>query len=188
MTTGDSKIVELLSPPELITTKRLVLRRPRLTDADDIFDNYATDPEVTRYLIWPPYKDKADLSPFLQSLLDKWETGEEYTWAITRPEEDRVIGMIACRVREHAADIGYVLSRNCWKHGYVTGAARAIVDWAINLSFVYRVWAVCDVENRASARVLEMVGMQREGLLRRYIVHPNVSPEPRDCFVYSKVR
>jgi RimJ/RimL family protein N-acetyltransferase len=156
----------LLSPTELLPTARLVLRRARLSDADDIFNNYATDPEVTRYLIWRPYQHKGDLSPFLQSLLDRWGTGEEYTWAITRPEEDRVIGMIACRVREHAADIGYVLSRNYWNRGYVTEAAKAIVDWAINLSFVYRVWAVCDVENKASARVLEKVGMQREGTLR----------------------
>ena len=97
--------------------------------------------------------------------------------------------MVACRrVCEHAADIGYVLSRNHWIRGYITEAAKAIVDWASSLEFIYRVWAVCDVENKASARVLEKVGMQREGILRRYIVHPNVSPEPRDCFVYSKIR
>ena len=83
--------------------------------------------------------------------------------------------MIACRVREHAAHIGYVLSRKLWGGGYMTEAANAVVEWAINLSFVYRVWAVCDCENKASARVLEKVGMQREGILRRYIVHPNVS-------------
>jgi len=96
--------------------------------------------------------------------------------------------MIAYRVREHAADIGYVLSRSLWGRGHMTEAANAVVEWAINLDFVYRVWAVCDVENKASARVLEKVGMQREGILRRYIVHPNVSLEPRDCFVYSKIR
>ena len=90
--------------------------------------------------------------------------------------------------KEHAADIGYVLSRNLWGGGYMTEAANAVVEWAINLSFVYRVWAVCDCENKASARVLEKVGMQREGILRRYIVHPNVSAEPRDCSVYSKIR
>jgi [ribosomal protein S5]-alanine N-acetyltransferase len=90
--------------------------------------------------------------------------------------------------KEHAADIGYVLSRKLWGGGYMTEAANVVVEWAINLSFVYRVWAVCDCENKASARVLEKVGMQREGILRRYIVHPNVSPEPRDCFVYSKIR
>ncbi len=176
------------APPEVISTKRLVLRRPRLSDADDIFDNYAADPEVTRYLIFPPYIDRSEVAPFLRSRLARWDSGEEFSWAITRAEEDRVIGMIDCRVREHAADIGYVLSRHYWNRGYITEAAKAVVDWAGNREFIYRVWAVCDVENQASARVLEKVGMQREGTLRRYIVHPNVSPEPRDCFVYSKVR
>lgn len=96
--------------------------------------------------------------------------------------------MVGCRVREHAADVGYVMGRSYWGRGYTTEATKAIVDWAGGLEFVCRVWAVCDVENIASSRVLEKVGMQREGILRRYIVHPNVSSEPRDCFVYSKIR
>ena len=177
-----------LEAPQVIETSQLVLRRPTLSDADDIFDSYAADPEVTRYVTWCPYKDRSKVAPFLRSRLARWDFGEEFSWAITRPPEDRVIGMIACRVREHAADIGYVMSRNYWNRGYTTETANAIVNWASNLEFVYRVWAVCDVENKASARVLEKAGMQREGALRRYIVHPNVSSEPRDCFVYSKTR
>jgi RimJ/RimL family protein N-acetyltransferase len=190
MTSGESFMGQptLIAPPEVIVTRQLVLRRPRLSDADDIFDPYAADPEVTRYVTWRPYRDRSEVAPFLQSRLARWDSGEEFSWAITRPPEDRVIGMIGCRVRDHAADIGYVISRNYWNLGYTTEAVNTIVDWASNLEFVYRVWAVCDVENIASSRVLEKVGMQREGILRRYIVHPNMSPEPRDCFVYSKVR
>jgi RimJ/RimL family protein N-acetyltransferase len=159
-----------------------------LSDADDIVDNYAADPEVTRYVTWRPYKNRSEVAPFLRSRLGRWDSGEEFSWAITKPREDRVIGMIGCRVREHAADVGYVMDRSYWSRGYTTEATKAIVDWAGSLEFVYRVWAVCDVENIASSRVLEKVGMQREGILRRYIVHPNVSSEPRDCFVYSKIR
>ena len=178
----------LIEPPEVIATTQLVLRQPRLSDADDIFDNYAADPEVTRYVTWRPYTDRSEVAPFLQSRLARWDSGKEYSWVIMRSQDDRVIGMIGCRVREHAADIGYVLSRDYWNRGYTTEAAKTVVDWASNLEFIYRVWAVCDLENEASARVLEKVGMQREGILRRYIVHPNVSPKPRDCFVYSKIR
>jgi len=156
-----------------------------MSDADDIFDNYASDPEVTRYVTWRPYKDRRDVVPFLQSRLDRWDSGEEYSWALTLPPDDRIIGMIGCRVREHTADIGYVLGRDYWNRGFVTEAAEAIVDWAIQVESISRVKAVCDIENKASSRVLEKVGMQREGILRRYIVHPNVSPEPRDCFVYA---
>lgn len=87
-------------------------------DADGIFDSYAADPKVTRYVTWRPYRDRSEVAPFLQSQLARWDSGEEFSWTIIRPPEDRVIGMIACRVREHAADIGYVLSQalGWWLH------------------------------------------------------------------------
>jgi hypothetical protein len=50
------------------------------------------------------------------------------------------------------------------------------------------VWAICDTANEASARMLEKVGMTRKGILRRWSLHPNVSAEPRDCYVYAKVK
>ena len=50
---------------------------------------------------------------------------------------------------------------------------------------IYRMAATCDVENKASARALEKSGFSREGLLRRYIIHPNISPEPRDSLLYA---
>jgi [ribosomal protein S5]-alanine N-acetyltransferase len=73
-----------LSSPKEIATKRLMLRRPRLSDADDIFDSYAADPEVTRYVTWWPYKDRSEVAPFLQSRLARWDSGEEFSWVITR--------------------------------------------------------------------------------------------------------
>jgi len=66
--------------------------------------------------------------------------------------------------------------------GYMTEAVAGIIDWALKQESVYRVWAVCDVENLASAQVLEKAGMQREGILRRWTMHPNRSDEPRDCY------
>jgi RimJ/RimL family protein N-acetyltransferase len=53
---------------------------------------------------------------------------------------------------------------------------------------IFRIWAVCDVDNAASARVMEKAGMQREGVLRRWSVHPNISAEPRDSFCYAIVK
>jgi RimJ/RimL family protein N-acetyltransferase len=50
------------------------------------------------------------------------------------------------------------------------------------------VWAVCDVKNIVSARVMEKVGMKREGTLRRGVLHPNINDEPRDCFIYAIVK
>ena len=63
--------------------------------------------------------------------------------------------------------LGYVLARNYWSRGYPTEAAKVVFEWAAGLEGVYRIWATCDIENAASVRVLEKIGMSREGILRR---------------------
>jgi RimJ/RimL family protein N-acetyltransferase len=108
---------------------------------------------------------------------------------ITLKPDDRPIGSVGCRRRGHAVDLGYVLSRNHWRRGYATEAAQAVFKLAAGLEGVYRVWATCDVENTASARVLEKIGMVREGILRRWAFRPNLPPQPpRDALVHSWVR
>jgi len=96
--------------------------------------------------------------------------------------------MVGVRVDGHKVELGYVLARKFWRQGYMTEAVRAVVSWAIKDADVYRVWAVCDIENVASARVMEKAGMQREGILRRWSMHPNRSDEPRDCYCYAKTK
>lgn len=66
-------------------------------------------------------------------------------------------------------------------------AVAALADTALERGF-FRVQASCDVENRPSQRTLEKAGFVREGRLERYIVHPNISAEPRGCFMYAKCR
>ena len=70
----------------------------------------------------------------------------------------------------------------------MTEAMKAVMDWALRRGDVYRVWAVCDIDNLASARVMEKAGMQREGVLKRWSVHPNISAEPRDSYCYAVVK
>jgi RimJ/RimL family protein N-acetyltransferase len=175
-------------PPESLATERLVLHRPRLDDAEAIFVEYARDPEVTRYVRWRPPVDVGQTRQFLERCLAGWDSGDEPSWAITRKGADRRIGMIACRIRGHAVEVGYVMARAHSGQGYMTEAARAVVRWASALDGVHRVWALCDTANVASARVMEKAGMTREGVLRRWAVHPNVAAEPRDCYAYSLVR
>ncbi len=67
-------------------------------------------------------------------------------------------------------------------------AVAAMVEWALAQPTIYRVWATCDVDNVASARLLERVGMEREGVLRRWLIHPSLSAAPRDCACYSIVK
>ena len=70
----------------------------------------------------------------------------------------------------------------------MTEILNEVTAWALRQRSVYRIGAVCDVDNVGSARVLEKAGFVREGLLRRWLVHPNISDEPRDCYSYARVR
>lgn len=70
----------------------------------------------------------------------------------------------------------------------MTEAARAVIAWLTRLPSIYRVWAICDTENLASAKVLEKVGLLREGTLRCATMRPNLSSRPRDSFIFAKVR
>lgn len=172
---------------ELITP-RLRLRRTRLGDARAIFTGFAQDAEVTRYLTWQPHTDISQTRAFLTGRAAAWAKGDDLTWAITLVEADTCIGLIGLRRQGFKADIGYVLARPYWGRGFMSEAARAVVDWAFADPAIQRVWATCDVDNLASARVLENVGMSREGTLRRWLMHPQISATPCDCFCYAKVR
>jgi RimJ/RimL family protein N-acetyltransferase len=83
---------------------------------------------------------------------------------------------------------GYVLARQYWGNGYMLEALAHLVDWALAQPGVYRAWAFCDVDNPGSARVMEKAGMTLEGRLRRWHVCPELGDEPRDCWVYARVR
>lgn len=174
-------------PPERYETARLRMRRPTLADAPDIFE-YASDPEVTRLLAFTTHRVVGTVEEFLRTLLPAMERGERYGWAITRAGSDRLIGMLEIRIGATKAEMGYVLAKRFWGQGYMAEAARPVVEWALAQERIHRVEAFCDAENHGSARVLEKVGMTREGTLRKWFVHPNVSGAPRDCFLYSIVR
>jgi RimJ/RimL family protein N-acetyltransferase len=117
-----------------------------------------------------------------------WDVGKAFHWVIECGEEKQLMGMIIARVDAGKWEMGYVLARKHWGKGYMTEALRGLIAWALKQKEIYRIWAVCDVDNGASARVMEKIGMQREGVLRRWSVHPNISPEPRDSFCYAIVK
>lgn len=175
----------MIEAPETISTERLLLRRPRVSDAEAIYE-YASDPEVTRYMVWRTTTELRETIEVLARRAPAWETGEEFCWVITIPPQDRAIGTISCRVRETTADFGYVLNRQYWGQGYMTEAAQTIVDWALRLPSIKRVWATCDIDNVASVRVLEKVGLTREEIRRQSTIRPNLSDQPRDTLVFAK--
>jgi RimJ/RimL family protein N-acetyltransferase len=178
----------MIKPPETLETPRLQLRPPVVQDADVIFRKYARDPEVTRYLVWRPHEQVGTTREFIRHCIACWENGSAFPWVVIRKVDHELLGMIELRIDGFSADLGYVLAREYWGMGYATEMTRAVVAWALAQPGIFRVWATCDVENPASARVLEKAGMQKEGTLRRYMLHPNVSDTPRDSFCFAAVK
>jgi len=174
--------------PEVFETARLRLRSPRREDAAIIFDSYAQDPLVTRYLVWLPHQSIETTEKFIALCIEQWANASAFAYVITQKSNARPIGMIDFRPHQHGANLGYVLAKEHWGRGITTEAARGVIARAFTQQGLYRVQAFCDVDNIPSARVLEKVGMRREGILRRYAVHPAVSTEPRDCYLYAITR
>ena len=107
-------------------------------------------------------------------------------WTIARADDDTAIGQVSLRFDGHRATLGYVLARAFWGRGLATEAARAAVAAALALPHIELVWAYCDVDNRASARVMEKAGMQSEGVLRRWAVHPNLSNKRETSLPFAR--
>ncbi len=169
--------------PEL-HTPRLLLRRLRMEDAGDIFA-YASDPQVTPYLIWETHRSLEDTCEFLTRTLQNYRNGGLPVWAIEHRGHKKVIGTcgFAAIAFAHArGEVGYVIGRPYWRQGFMTEALRAVLAYCFDVLQLNRVEARCDVDNTASWRTMEKAGMKFEGILRQYAL---VKGSFRDVKCYS---
>ena len=176
--------------PVLIEGVRLRLRRSTPADAAATFD-WASDPEVMRYMEWPAPKRLADTQDFFNGCAARWQTGAEYHWMVEL-KAGAAVGCISCRIQGHAADFGYLLGRTHWGQGYASEAAGLLVNWLRRQDRIVRIGATTDIDNSASAGVLQKLGLKREGLMRCATVRPNIGAgfkgAPRDTLLFASVR
>ncbi len=155
--------------PESIQTPRLLLRRYRLTDADDVFA-YARDPEWGRFLAHEQPYERRHAEAFLaERVLAKWRKNP--AWAFE--QEGRVVGGLSLWLarRNRRAEIGYELARWLWGRGLASEATATVIDEAFRRLPIRKVTATASAGNVRSTRLLERLGMQREALLRQHWVH-----------------
>jgi RimJ/RimL family protein N-acetyltransferase len=174
--------------PDAFRTARLIFRPITPDDALPIFDTYAQDQAVTRFLTWRPHRTLGDTEAYIAHCVASCPH-QSRTYVLAGREDTAVRGAFDLRFSaQHRVEFGYVLARSHWGKGYMTEALAEVVAWALDQPQIFRIGAVCDVENAGSARVMEKAGLTREGVLRRWLVHPNIGDEPRDCFSYARVR
>ena len=178
-----------INPPIVFTTRRLVLRPPVVEDALAIFTTYSSKPHIPKFMSWIAHSDIDQTVGFLRQCILGWNEKSNFEFVIElRNSPNRPIGMIGMHPLKHGVGFGYVIAEECWNQGITSEALTRLVDWSLEQDSVYRAQAFCDVENMASARVMEKAGMRLEGTLRRFFVHPNLSDEPRDSLMYAKVK
>ena len=155
---------------KVLETQRLILRRFTMEDAQPMFDNWASDPEVTKYLTWPTHESVAITEMVMKDWVDGYEKDDHYKWGVVLKDTGELIGDIsACYIYDDvcAAEIGYCMGKRWWGTGLMTEALKAVVDYFIGEVGMNRVCARHDVSNIGSGRVMQKAGMTYEGTLRQ---------------------
>ena len=153
---------------KVLKTERLTLRPFRADDAEVCYQNWMTDPAVTKYLTWTPHEDIA----FTRALLAAWEEEAKkpdvFHWAIVK--EGEVIGdisVVSLDKRTDCAYLGYCLCRRFWGQGIMTEALACVRDYLFGECWLYRLEARHAKENVGSGRVQEKCGFVYEGTARK---------------------
>ena len=152
-----------------VRTARLTLREFAKSDFDAVH-TYSSDPRVTRYLFFGP-RDADSTAEYLEELLASQleQPRTRFELAVEESASGRVIG--ACDlslIEANVVDLGYMLGTPDWGKGYATEISLALIDAAFRELRADRVISTVDVNNGASIRVLEKIGMRWEAVFRKH--------------------
>ncbi|PWM70706.1 MAG: N-acetyltransferase [Bacillota bacterium] len=154
----------------VLDTDRLRLRRFTVDDAEKMFENWAGNPEVTKYLPWKFYADCNGVKRYLAELEEKYKAPDFYDWCIEWRENGEPIGSVgAVQICERLSSVGvgYCLSEKYWGKGVVPEALNAVLKHFFVTLGAVRVTGAHFVENAKSGKVLKKCGFTEEGVLRK---------------------
>ena len=154
-----------------LETTRLILRKFTMDDARAMYENWASDPEVTKFLTWPPHGSVGVTEQVLKSWVDGYGQDDFYQWAIV-PKElgDAPIGSISVvshNDKARIAHIGYCIGKRWWHRGFTSEALQAVMDFLFDEVGVQRIETRHAPNNPHSGGVMKKCGMKYEGTLRR---------------------
>lgn len=176
-----------MNAPPLVNTPRLVLSVPTAEDAEVVFQRYASDVDVTRFLGWPRHETVADTQSFLAFSATQWEREGAGPYLIWSRADGRLLGSTGLGLEPYGQAItGYVLAVDAWGKGYATEALTAIVEVATDIG-VMQLYALCHPQHRASWRVLEKCRFERDRSWNRQVEFPNLaSGHAQEVFCYRR--
>ncbi|MDO8423478.1 MAG: GNAT family protein [Parvibaculum sp.] len=168
-----------------LETQRLILREFKKSDLKAVHA-YSSLEDVARYLVWGPNtlnQSKEAIEGFLDD--QRARPREIFDVAITLKPKREVVGGVGIRVIDRdnlTGELGYTLHPDFWGYGIATEASYAMLDAGFSMLGLQRIVAHCDQRNKASARVMERLGMRREGAFR---ASKHIQGEWRDEFLYA---
>lgn len=178
---------EIYANMPIIETERLILRKLTIEDAADMFE-YASEPLVSQFVPWEVHKSIEDSREFLRFILNGYEKNNKLTWAIELKSEQKMIGtmdFVKWTDKHYRAEIAYVLSHHYWGKGFTHEAARALTEFGFDKMGLNKVEASIVPDNFQSQRVLEKLGMTREGVARQHFL---MKGELIDLAAYSVLK
>ncbi len=154
-----------------IETERLILRKFTIDDAKEMFENYASRDAVTKYMPWHSHKNIEETKEYLSTcVLPKYEQVDVYKWAIVLKETNQVVGaidVVSNNDEQKRAELGWVLSDDYWGRGLMPEAAREVLKLLFEVGYC-RIFAIHDIDNPKSGRVMQKIGMLHEGTMKKY--------------------
>ena len=167
----------------VLETDQLILRPLRETDFADYFE-YGQNPAVASSGMWIPYASEQDAQADFSHLLTLYPRGFMW-WALEAKTDGKMIGR--CQLDQYdsddaRADISYALHQSYWGRGCMGEAAERVARYGFETLDLNRLSATVFADNTASIRILEKLGMIREGCLRQY---RSTRGAPEDVLLYA---
>lgn len=154
---------------QTLRTERLVLRKYELSDAQDMFKNYAADERVTKFLTWLPYTNTDDVEEFIRERIAEYDDLSNYNWVIELGGE--VVGSISVingSDHHRNCEVGYCLGCDFWNKGIMAEALAAVIKFLFEEVGMNRIIAKHNEKNPASGRVMQKCGMTHEATFRQH--------------------
>ena len=182
-----SDVRRIFKDPPTLRTERLILRRMSRDDRNDMFE-YASDPTVTRYLLWEPHTDRHYTARYLAYVQSRYRAGEFFDWAVIYAPSGKMIGtcgFCAIDFNNAAGEVGYVLNPAFWHHGIAPEALCEVIRFGFKTLGLNRIEARYIVGNEASLRVMQKAGMVFEGIARSSLLHRGRYVSVGKCAILS---
>lgn len=174
------------SGTKIIKTERLVLRKFKMSDAEDFYNNVGSDKEVTKYVSWNNHESIDETRKILKKWISNYKDDYNYNWVMELSDSKEVIGTITgvhVDYKNETCEIGYVISSKHWNQGYGTEALKSVINYLKNEGFK-TIYAEYQRKNPASGRIMEKAGMEYEATLRNRIIDKSTG-EYDDLLSYS---